>query len=170
VRWYLEWTRVFSFLIVPRILGTASRTGNAKHSTGLPINPQPVPHPYVRANVVQMVPMSSQPQSSTQEVLAGLVERVTFHNAENEFCVLRAKARGHRDFVTVVGHAATIAAGLRRNGPSGSGNFSLHVRAWCRRAGLAKLASLARRASETASRYAISTSRARRSIRRPSFS
>jgi len=29
------------------------------------------------------------------------------------FCasVLRAKARGHRDVVTVVGHAATIAAG-----------------------------------------------------------
>src|SRR5215470_3516615 len=26
-------------------------------------------------------------------------------------CVLRAKARGHRDLVTVVGHAATIAAG-----------------------------------------------------------
>jgi exodeoxyribonuclease V alpha subunit len=36
-------------------------------------------------------------ESSTQEVLAGLVERVTFHNAENGFCVLRAKARGHRD-------------------------------------------------------------------------
>jgi exodeoxyribonuclease V alpha subunit len=45
------------------------------------------------------------------EVLAGLVERVTYHNAENGFCVLRAKARGHRDVVTVVGHAATIAAG-----------------------------------------------------------
>jgi exodeoxyribonuclease V alpha subunit len=44
-------------------------------------------------------------------VLAGLVERVTFHNAENGFCVLRAKARGHRDLVTVVGHAATISAG-----------------------------------------------------------
>src|SRR5215467_9478215 len=55
--------------------------------------------------------MSSQPQSSTQEVLAGLVERVTFHNVENGFCVLRAKARGHRDLVTVVGHAAIIAAG-----------------------------------------------------------
>src|SRR4029077_7923032 len=27
------------------------------------------------------------------------------------FCVLRAKARGHRDIVTVVGHAATITAG-----------------------------------------------------------
>jgi hypothetical protein len=44
-------------------------------------------------------------------VLAGLVERVTYHNAENGFCVLQTKARGHRDVVTVVGHAATIAAG-----------------------------------------------------------
>src|SRR5258708_19656491 len=55
--------------------------------------------------------MKPQPVSSTQEVLAGLVERVTFHNAENGFCVLRAKVRGHRDLVTVVGNAATIAAG-----------------------------------------------------------
>ena len=38
--------------------------------------------------------MKPTPESSTQEVLAGLVERVTFHNAENGFCVLRAKARG----------------------------------------------------------------------------
>ena len=52
-----------------------------------------------------------QPQSLTQEVLAGLVERVAFHNTENGFCVLRAKARGHRDPVTIVGHAATISAG-----------------------------------------------------------
>ena len=29
-----------------------------------------------------------------REILAGLVERVTFHNPENEFCVLRIKARG----------------------------------------------------------------------------
>ena len=55
--------------------------------------------------------MKSNPQPSTQEVLAGLVERVTFHNSENGFCVLRAKARGHRDLVTVVGHAAFISAG-----------------------------------------------------------
>ncbi len=55
--------------------------------------------------------MKPQPESSTPEVLAGLVERVTYHNAENGFCVLRAKARGHRDVVTVVGHAATISAG-----------------------------------------------------------
>ena len=45
------------------------------------------------------------------EALAGLVERVTYHNAENGFCVLRVKARGHKDMVTVVGHAASIAAG-----------------------------------------------------------
>src|ERR1700757_1332686 len=55
--------------------------------------------------------MTATPESSTQEVLAGLVERVTFHNAENGFCVLRAKARGHRDLVTIVGHAAIISAG-----------------------------------------------------------
>jgi exodeoxyribonuclease V alpha subunit len=52
-----------------------------------------------------------QPESSAQEVLAGLVERVTFHNAENGFCVLRLKARGHRELVTTVGHAAVISPG-----------------------------------------------------------
>ena len=55
--------------------------------------------------------MKAEPTPSDREVLAGLVERVTFHNAENGFCVLRARARGHRDLVTVIGHAATISAG-----------------------------------------------------------
>jgi exodeoxyribonuclease V alpha subunit len=45
------------------------------------------------------------------EALAGLVERVTLHNADSGFCVLRVEARGQRNLVTVVGHAATIAAG-----------------------------------------------------------
>jgi len=45
------------------------------------------------------------------EVLAGSIERVTFHSAESGFCVLRIKARGHRDLITVVGHAAEISAG-----------------------------------------------------------
>src|SRR5205809_2336517 len=52
-----------------------------------------------------------QPVPSTQEVLAGLIERVAYRNTENGFCVLRARARGHRDVVTVVGHAAAISAG-----------------------------------------------------------
>ena len=56
--------------------------------------------------------MNRQPEPSNQEVLAGLVERVTYHNVENGFCVLRAEARGHRDVITVVGHAAAIAAGV----------------------------------------------------------
>ena len=55
--------------------------------------------------------MRQQPLAAPQEVLAGLVERVTFHNEDNGFCVLRVKARGHRDLVTVVGHAAAISAG-----------------------------------------------------------
>jgi hypothetical protein len=41
--------------------------------------------------------MKPQPEKSAQDVLAGLLERITYHNAENGFCVLRAKARGHRD-------------------------------------------------------------------------
>jgi len=55
--------------------------------------------------------MRPEPNAPPQEVLAGLVERVTFHNEENGFCVLRTKARGHRDLVTVVGQAASISAG-----------------------------------------------------------
>ena len=55
--------------------------------------------------------MKMQPNPSDREVLAGLVERVTYQNAENGFCVIRVKARSHRELVTVVGHAATIAAG-----------------------------------------------------------
>ena len=31
-----------------------------------------------------------------REALAGLVERVTFHNPETGFCVLRVKVRGQR--------------------------------------------------------------------------
>ena len=58
-----------------------------------------------------MIPTRAAPELSNQEVRAELVERVTFHNAENGFCVLKAKARGHRDLVTVVGHAAIISAG-----------------------------------------------------------
>src|ERR1700749_2820266 len=55
-----------------------------------------------------MKPVTAAP---TQEALAGAGERVTFHNVDNGFCVLRTKARGHRDLVTVVGHSATISAG-----------------------------------------------------------
>jgi hypothetical protein len=56
--------------------------------------------------------MPQLPRTSTPtENLAGPVERVTFHNDENGFCVLRVKARGQRDLIIVLGHAAMISAG-----------------------------------------------------------
>jgi len=38
--------------------------------------------------------MKSEPTPSDREVLTGLVERVTYQNAENGFCVLRIKPAG----------------------------------------------------------------------------
>jgi exodeoxyribonuclease V alpha subunit len=55
--------------------------------------------------------MKIEPKPSDREVLAGLVERVAYQSAENGFCVVRVKVRGHRELVTLVGHAATISAG-----------------------------------------------------------
>jgi exodeoxyribonuclease V alpha subunit len=53
-----------------------------------------------------------QPVAATEsEQIAGLVERVTFHNDESGFCVLRLKARGHRELVTVVGTLPEVRAG-----------------------------------------------------------
>jgi exodeoxyribonuclease V alpha subunit len=51
------------------------------------------------------------PPASVQELLSGSVERVTFHNDESGFAVLRVQVAGRRDLVTVVGHAASIAPG-----------------------------------------------------------
>ena len=59
--------------------------------------------------------MKNEPRPPDREVLTGLVERVTYQNAENGFRVLRVKARGHRERVTLVGHAAAIAAGVERS-------------------------------------------------------
>ena len=45
------------------------------------------------------------------ESLSGLIERVTFFNEENGFAVLRVKAPGRRDLVTVVGNLPSVSAG-----------------------------------------------------------
>jgi len=45
------------------------------------------------------------------DTLSGTVERVTFHNEESGFCVLRVKAKGLRELATVVGHAPSVNAG-----------------------------------------------------------
>ncbi len=46
--------------------------------------------------------------SAPTEVLASFVERVTFHSEENGVCVLRIKARGQGDLITILGHATMI--------------------------------------------------------------
>src|ERR1017187_4701637 len=45
------------------------------------------------------------------EEVSGLIERVTFHNDDNGFCVLRVKVRVHRDEVTVLGSLPSVTAG-----------------------------------------------------------
>ena len=50
-------------------------------------------------------------KDSDKEYLSGIVERVTYHNPENGFCVLRLKVQGHKDLVTVIGSAPSISPG-----------------------------------------------------------
>ena len=52
-------------------------------------------------------PASSPPQ----EGFSGLIERITFHNEETGFAVLRVKVKGNRELVTVVGVLASVNAG-----------------------------------------------------------
>ena len=45
------------------------------------------------------------------EEISGVIERVTFHNDDSGFCVLRVKARGRREETTVVGSLPSVTAG-----------------------------------------------------------
>lgn len=45
------------------------------------------------------------------EALQGLIERVTYHNPENGFAVLKVQVKGRRDLVTVVGSTTSVSAG-----------------------------------------------------------
>lgn len=49
--------------------------------------------------------------STHNESIAGAIERVTFHNPDNGFAVLRVEAKGHRGIITVVGQMARAVAG-----------------------------------------------------------
>jgi exodeoxyribonuclease V alpha subunit len=53
----------------------------------------------------------SQFRSSTTQEISGLIERVTFHNDESGFCVLRVKTPGHREEATVIGSLPSVTAG-----------------------------------------------------------
>jgi exodeoxyribonuclease V alpha subunit len=45
------------------------------------------------------------------EEISGVIERVTFHNDDSGFCVLRIKTKGHREDTTVVGSLPSVTAG-----------------------------------------------------------
>ncbi len=45
------------------------------------------------------------------ENLSGLIERVTFHNPESGFAVLRVKVNGRADLVTLTGSTTSVTAG-----------------------------------------------------------
>jgi exodeoxyribonuclease V alpha subunit len=55
--------------------------------------------------------MSAEAPRPELDRLAGLVERVSFHNGENGFCVLRLKVKGERELVTLIGHTPTVSPG-----------------------------------------------------------
>ncbi len=52
--------------------------------------------------------MQNQPQ---KEYLSGNIERITYHNQDNGFCILRVKVKGHKDLVTVSGNSPTLSVG-----------------------------------------------------------
>ena len=60
---------------------------------------------------IGFAPSSHSAQRNGSEQLSGPIDRVTFHSAENGYCVLQVKVPGQRNPVTVVGHAAAIGAG-----------------------------------------------------------
>ncbi len=45
------------------------------------------------------------------EYISGVVERITFANEENGFCVIKIKSKGFSDLVTVVGNLASVNVG-----------------------------------------------------------
>ena len=52
----------------------------------------------------------SERRAVTAEI-SGVIERVTFHNDDSGFCVLRVKTKGHREETTVVGSLPSVTAG-----------------------------------------------------------
>ena len=64
-----------------------------------------------RARLRRIFGLQNQPSAKHAESISGLIERVTFFNEENGFAVLKVKAKGHRDQVTVIGSLPSVSAG-----------------------------------------------------------
>ncbi|EER20781.1 MULTISPECIES: SF1B family DNA helicase RecD2 [spotted fever group] len=50
-------------------------------------------------------------KQDVNEYISGIIERITYHNPDNGFCVLRIKIKGHRDLITVTGNVPSILVG-----------------------------------------------------------
>ena len=46
-----------------------------------------------------------------KEYLSGHIERITYHNEDNGFCVLRIKIKGYKDLVTITGNSPSVSVG-----------------------------------------------------------
>ncbi len=50
-------------------------------------------------------------ENQPKSIIKGNIERVTYHNSENGFCVLKVAVKNKRDLVTVIGNATQVIAG-----------------------------------------------------------
>ena len=68
-----------------------------------PIHPWQNESPRMNAAIPERRP-------ATEEI-SGVMERVTFHNDDSGFCILRVKTKGHREGPTVVGSLPSVTVG-----------------------------------------------------------
>ncbi len=102
--------------------------------------------------------MSATEPRAPLDQLAGLVERVTFHNEETGFCVLRLNVRGERDLITLVGHAPSVTPGEYA---TASGNWVTTASTAARMVAGRSIVNLGRPLTRVASKVGVESGRQR---------
>ena len=74
---------------------SANGHNNTCNSTGASIN----------------INVNTNTNNNSTEYISGTVERITYHNIDNGFCVLRTIVKGRKDLVTVIGNVPAISVG-----------------------------------------------------------
>jgi hypothetical protein len=95
------------------------------------------------------MPSARSNPSKEREPLAGLVERVTFHNADNGFCVLRVKVGRRRGLITVLGARRSPPGNIIQASGSGTILKGSKSQSFARRAPAVKTSPLAAWRSHT---------------------
>lgn len=91
-------------------MAAAPLAGKSPAASPLPSRGAPFPWPPAKRYHRAVRHDGADPQAQRDEV-RGVVERVTYHNQETGFCVLRVRVRGKGSPVTVVGNAPAVAPG-----------------------------------------------------------